>query len=148
MTVYRNIRRGKWQRVLTGVYRLSLKPLTEEARRIAAALFCGPGAQLTGLMVLHWYGFRQAPSTDKVHVLVPHGVRRKYDWRRTLSRHNLLSQYGIIVLHFTPAEIRREPRRVLRAIERTYQARLVERPIIDVLTGDPPRPKQIGRDPA
>jgi hypothetical protein len=286
MTVYRNIRNGKWQRILPGIYRLGGSPLTEEARRIAAALFAGPDAQLTGLMALHWHGFRHAPSTEKVHVLVPHRVHRKSsgfvvvqrtlaldedarqtdlyvvtspsravvdacrfltditairavvaeavhrsfttahsldaeirraarsrtslvrraltevidgvrsapeaelrtltlssrilptilwnpvlstldgtplptpdgwlpdvgialevdsqehhsspdDWRRTLSRHNVLSQYGIIVLHFTPAEIRREPKRVLRVIEQAYHARLAEQPIVDVLTGAP-----------
>jgi hypothetical protein len=59
------------------------------------------------------------------------------DWRRTLSRHNVLSAHGIVVLHFTPAEIRREPKRVLRAIEQTYQARIAEPPALHVLTGDP-----------
>ncbi len=34
------------------------------------------------------------------------------DWERTLARHAQMSSYGIIVLHFTPAQIRREPKRV------------------------------------
>ena len=34
------------------------------------------------------------------------------DWERTLARHDRMSSYGIIVMHFTPAQIRREPRAV------------------------------------
>jgi hypothetical protein len=34
-------------------------------------------AQLTGATALHWYGFRYVPSTDKVHVLVPHCTRKR-----------------------------------------------------------------------
>jgi hypothetical protein len=32
------------------------------------------------------------------------------DWKRTLARHARMSAHGIIVLHFTPAQIRREPK--------------------------------------
>ncbi len=34
------------------------------------------------------------------------------DWERTLARHDRMSSYGIIVMHFTPAQIRREPKAV------------------------------------
>jgi hypothetical protein len=34
------------------------------------------------------------------------------DWERTLARHARMSSYGIIVMHFTPAQIRREPNAV------------------------------------
>lgn len=34
------------------------------------------------------------------------------DWERTLARHARMSSYGIIVMHFTPAQIRREPKAV------------------------------------
>jgi hypothetical protein len=46
------------------------------------------------------------------------------DWERTLRRHNLLSQHGVLVLHFTPKEIRDEPARVRRMIEHTYLERI------------------------
>src|SRR6266487_5705827 len=39
------------------------------------------------------------------------------DWERTLRRHAEMSAHGIIVLHFTPGQIRREPERVLAAIK-------------------------------
>jgi hypothetical protein len=38
------------------------------------------------------------------------------DWERTLDRHDLMSSYGIIVMHFTPAQIRREPKAVARRL--------------------------------
>lgn len=76
-TIYRKVRSGRWQRLLPGVFLVSPGPPDIEQRRVAAALFAGEPAQLTGLAVLHWYGFRSAPVTDRVHVLVPHGVHRR-----------------------------------------------------------------------
>jgi Transcriptional regulator, AbiEi antitoxin len=75
MTMYRRVRAGAWQRLLPGIYLTGPMSAGSEQRRIAAALYAGPQAQLTGISVLHWYGFRHAPSTDKVHVLVPHAMR-------------------------------------------------------------------------
>jgi hypothetical protein len=272
MHLYRQARRGLWQRVLPATYALVTGVLTAEQRRISAALYAGAEAQITGLSALTWYGFRQSPSTDAVHLIVPHHARRKSaghamvsralalddraritplypvcsparavvdaarelrqlrpvravvaeaiqrgyadlatldeeirrarrsrtalirkafsevaqgtrsapeaelrevlgestllpeihwnprlldrsgrslptpdgylpdvalalevdsqeyhfrpgDWARTLDRHNELSRHGILVLHFTPAQVRREPRRVRRAVEETYEAR-------------------------
>jgi hypothetical protein len=34
------------------------------------------------------------------------------DWERTMARHARMSSHGIIVMHFTPAQIRREPEAV------------------------------------
>jgi hypothetical protein len=34
------------------------------------------------------------------------------DWQYTIARHDRMSAQGIIVLHFTPAQIRRERRQV------------------------------------
>jgi very-short-patch-repair endonuclease len=45
-------------------------------------------------------------------------------WRRTLERHNVLTEHGFTVLHFTPVEIRSESARVLRVIEQTYARRM------------------------
>ncbi|MDT0533326.1 type IV toxin-antitoxin system AbiEi family antitoxin domain-containing protein [Micromonospora sp. DSM 115977] len=76
MYLYRQTRRSQWQRVLPGTYALVTGTLTEEQRRIAAALYAGPQAQVTGLAALIWYGFRQSPRTDDVHLIVPHHARR------------------------------------------------------------------------
>ncbi|MFU8851925.1 hypothetical protein ACNAW0_13210 [Micromonospora sp. SL1-18] len=45
------------------------------------------------------------------------------DWARTLDRHNELSRLGVLILHFTPAQIRREPARARRTVEDAYAAR-------------------------
>lgn len=44
------------------------------------------------------------------------------DWERTLRRHAEMSAHGIIVLHFTPSQIRREPERVLAAIRKALES--------------------------
>jgi hypothetical protein len=46
-------------------------------------------------------------------------------WQRTMHRHNLLSSYGALVLHFTPSEIRGRRRAVRAVVERAYEERLV-----------------------
>jgi Transcriptional regulator, AbiEi antitoxin len=76
-TIVRRIRRGEWQRVLPGVYRVTPGSLTLEHRRIAAALFTGEDAQLTGPATLLWYGFTSPFASDRVHALIPHAVHRR-----------------------------------------------------------------------
>lgn len=286
MAMCRRTKRGQYQRVLPAVYALVTGVLTTEQRRIAAALYAGPDAQITGLAALEWYGFRYAPRTEKVHVVVPHATRRRStghvviqralslderarqtdiyavcsparavvdacrdlrdlrtvraivaeaiqrgltslnaldeeirrarrsrtalvrrafkevidgvrsageadlhdclgssrllpkilwnpvlctmdgnplptpdawipdaavavevdsqefhfspeDWRRTLDRHNVLSRYGVLVLHFTPAEIRDDPQRVRRIVEDACRSRRGAGTSCQVLTGAP-----------
>jgi hypothetical protein len=55
------------------------------------------------------------------------------DWERTMRRHSEMSAYGIIVLHFTPGQIRREPDRVLAAIRKAL-ASAAGRPTLDIRT--------------
>ena len=55
------------------------------------------------------------------------------DWERTLRRHAEMSAHGIIVLHFTPGQIRREPERVLTAIKKAL-ASAAGRPALDIRT--------------
>lgn len=76
MHMYRQTRRGHWQRVLPATYALVSGALTDEQRRVSAALYAGPDAQLTGLAALIWYGFRYCPPTDQVQFIVPHHTRR------------------------------------------------------------------------
>lgn len=75
MFIYRRVRGGSWQRVLTGVYCVTGGELTDEQRRVAAVLYAGPSAQITGPSALAWYGFRTLPPSGEVHLLVPHGMR-------------------------------------------------------------------------
>ena len=44
------------------------------------------------------------------------------DWERTMRRHAQMSSYGIIVLHFTPREIRSDPAAVIAAIAGAVKA--------------------------
>jgi very-short-patch-repair endonuclease len=44
------------------------------------------------------------------------------DWERTMRRHSEMSAHGIIVLHFTPRQIRREPDKVLAAITQALES--------------------------
>ncbi|MFC5925749.1 type IV toxin-antitoxin system AbiEi family antitoxin domain-containing protein [Micromonospora vulcania] len=77
MYLYRQARRGLWQRILPATYALVTGVLTEEQTRISAALYAGPQAQLTGLAALTWYGFRQIPRSTDVHLVMPHHARRR-----------------------------------------------------------------------
>lgn len=45
------------------------------------------------------------------------------DWERTLRRHARLTSEGILVLHFTPRQIRTEPGRVIATLRATLDAR-------------------------
>jgi hypothetical protein len=44
------------------------------------------------------------------------------DWERTLRRHARLTAHGILVLHFTPRQIRTEPAQVVAAIRSALAA--------------------------
>jgi len=41
-----------------------------------------------------------------------------------MERHNLLAEYGALVLHFPPSQIRGSPAEALRTVENAYLARL------------------------
>jgi hypothetical protein len=61
----------QWQRVLRGVYATFTGSLTLEQRRLAAYLFAGPDAQITGVAALRWHGLRYLPDDDRIHLLIP-----------------------------------------------------------------------------
>lgn len=86
MFLYRQTRRGLWQRVLPATYALFTGTLTDEQRRISAALYAGADAQVTGLAALSWYGFRYSPRTDDVQLIVPHHTRRKSSGHAVIAR--------------------------------------------------------------
>lgn len=59
------------------------------------------------------------------------------DWARTLDRHNELTRHGVLVLHFTPAQIRRDPERVRRIVEDACLSRRGLGAGLGLLIGDP-----------
>jgi hypothetical protein len=65
---------GPWQTVLPGVYLCSAGNLTWSQRKMAALLYAGPGAAISGPAALTWHGIR-TQRTELVDVLVP--ARRK-----------------------------------------------------------------------
>ena len=74
-TIYRRcLPGGPWRRLLPGIIQLSTHESSQDQRAIAALLFAGPHALLTGVEACRRHGFRDAglPHTDDIHVLVPH----------------------------------------------------------------------------
>lgn len=71
-TVTHRIRpEGPWQRALPGVVLNHRGTPTRRERFLAALLFCGDEAVLTGLSALALHGVRAAQRAGEVHVLVP-----------------------------------------------------------------------------
>jgi hypothetical protein len=67
---------ARWQVVLPGVYREGAGYLTAGQREIAAVLFVGHGAVITGSSALARQGI-WAPPLEVVDVLIPHQFRRR-----------------------------------------------------------------------
>jgi len=67
---------GTLQVILPGVYAASTAPISAEQRQMAALLYAGSGAMITGAFAVRHYGL-VASGPDYVDVLVPADVRRK-----------------------------------------------------------------------
>jgi hypothetical protein len=71
-TVYRRCRHGgPWQRLLPGIILMHNGTPTRREREIAALLYCGPDAVLTGLSAARHHTLTGLPDVPTVHVLVP-----------------------------------------------------------------------------
>jgi hypothetical protein len=70
------VQSGRWRRVLPRVYATFTGRLTDQQRLMAAWLYAGPAAQISGVTALQMHGVRYLPPAgDQVHVLVPHQQR-------------------------------------------------------------------------
>lgn len=67
---------GRWRIILPGVYAASDAPITAMQREMAAMLFAGPDAVMTGAFAARHYGL-VASGPDYIDVLVPARVRRQ-----------------------------------------------------------------------
>jgi very-short-patch-repair endonuclease len=76
---------GQWQRLLPGVYLTVTGTPTTDQRDMAALLYAGPGAVITGPAALRRFGLR-APRADAVDVLVPALRRRQSSGFVTVHR--------------------------------------------------------------
>ena len=63
---------GRWRTVLPSVYLTVTGEPTPRQRLIAACLYAGPRAQLTGAAALRLHGLRQVPADPWIRILVPH----------------------------------------------------------------------------
>jgi hypothetical protein len=68
--------RGKWQRLLPGVYLTQTGKPSPEQRLMAALLYAGPRSVITGSAALRVYRLR-SPGPDVIDVLVPQAARRQ-----------------------------------------------------------------------
>ena len=67
---------GKWQKLLPGVYLTVTGKPTSEQRLMAAVLYAGPRAVITGPSALRLHRLR-SPGPDVIDVLVPAAVKRR-----------------------------------------------------------------------
>ncbi len=68
---------GPWRRMLPGVVKLNNGPPTRAERRLAALLYTGDQALLTGADALELHGMERMPRpSGPVHLLVPEDCRR------------------------------------------------------------------------
>lgn len=69
------LRRGVWQRLLPGTLLVGPGPASGEQWQQAAIQYAGEGAALDSLTALKIHGVRYLPSTDAIHLVVPHTRR-------------------------------------------------------------------------
>lgn len=73
-TVYTRCRDGRpWRRLLPGIIQLSNGSPTQDQKVIAALLFAGQGAVVTGIEACRRHGMHRLPRSDgEIHILIPH----------------------------------------------------------------------------
>jgi hypothetical protein len=86
---------GDWQKILPGVYSTLTGPVTQDQKQMAALLYAGPKAILTGAWAVRRYHLECAGLND-IHVLVSPGrrvksfsyvqIQRTYRMPETVSR--------------------------------------------------------------
>jgi len=123
---------GPWQALLPGVYLGLTGAPNLLQKEMAALLYAGPASLVTGPLALMHHGLRSPLTLETVDVLVPTGRQRlrvaaevdSYEWHlspadadRTRKRHDRMGAAGIIPLHFSPRQIRRERAEVVRLIK-------------------------------
>jgi hypothetical protein len=62
---------GRWRRLLPGIVLLGTGPPTRQQQIVAALMYGGPDALVTGLEACRRHGVRRGPEPTDVHLLVP-----------------------------------------------------------------------------
>jgi hypothetical protein len=70
------VSRGYWRSVLPAIYATFTGPLSPSQHIVAACLYAGDDAQVTGAAALRLYGVRSAPVDGLVRLLVPHARQK------------------------------------------------------------------------
>jgi hypothetical protein len=68
---------GRWQEILPGVIATFSGSVDDGQRLVAASLYGGPAAQITGACALRERGLRYLPRDDVVRLLVPRNARTR-----------------------------------------------------------------------
>jgi hypothetical protein len=68
---------GPWRRMFPGVILTSSGVPTQRQLLLGALLYAGGGGMLSGHTALVLYGVRAAKPSEPIHVLIPHGQRRR-----------------------------------------------------------------------
>ena len=139
---------GPWLRLLPGVYLARTGSPSADQRDIAALLYAGPSSVITACAALRRLGMTAGLPMPMFNArlycgnaliavadawwpeagVVAEVDSREWhlspeDWERTLRRHARLTAEGILVLHFTPKQIRTEPAQVVSTLRATLDAR-------------------------
>jgi hypothetical protein len=134
-TVYRQCRHGgPWQRLLPGIVLLHNGRPTRREREIAALLYAGPEAVLTGISACRHHGLRRIGDAETVHVLVPHFrqvrsvgfvlVERTWRMPRALERDGLACA-PLVRAVLDEARRRRDPTSIAALLAEPVQQRML-----------------------
>jgi hypothetical protein len=120
-----------WQKILPAVYLTTSGPASRRQRLIAASLFAGPDAQVTGAAALRLHGVGFVHAAGLVRLLVPHTRQRVGKGFVRLHRTRRLDPRPLMI---GPIAVASLPRAVIDAA-RTFgpDERMVRCLIADVL---------------
>jgi hypothetical protein len=94
--ISRQVRRGRWTRVLPGVYVVHTGDLRWRTRARAALLYAGPGAALSHVSAAFHHGLRDRPG-EPIHVSVPSNRRvRRQPGLRLHHRDRMPPAWGVL----------------------------------------------------
>jgi hypothetical protein len=139
-TLARKIRTGgAWRRVLPGTYLIPLGPMSVEQREMAALLFTGTDAVLTGVSGMRRWGIEYLPddpSEGYVHTLIPLARHRKSAGfvvvERTKRRPTPVTLGSLPVASLARCIVDAGRRNTDRSATRAFVLEAVQREMVDV----------------
>ncbi|MDQ3153306.1 MAG: hypothetical protein M3R63_16875 [Actinomycetota bacterium] len=142
-TAYRRCRHpGPWRWLLPGVLLLTAGPATDRQRNRAALLFGGPTAMITGHTATRLHGFRNAPPSTTVPLLVPDNRQRRSAGFAVVERTTRLPD-AVIIAGLPCAPI---PRAALDAVRRLRDPRQVQALLAEAVQRGGCTPRELRRE--